>query len=147
MTWLIVAAAVLIPLILIVIQVDDWNRDWTTNHAELEASAKRPELQPQKFDATLESVVDAIDRWAASDSAWQVVSTEEDSRNRVLKLTRTTRVFRFVDDITVRLSVEDDSRVVTLHAESQSRVGKGDLGQNPRNLIALVRGVRGELSL
>jgi uncharacterized protein (DUF1499 family) len=53
-----------------------------------------------------------------------------------MKLTRTTPVMRFTDDIDVVLRAEGNSTRV--QAESQSRVGKGDLGQNPRNLKELV---------
>ena len=43
---------------------------------------------------------------------------------------------RFTDDIVVVLRTEGD--LTRVQAQSQSRVGKGDLGQNPRNLKELV---------
>jgi hypothetical protein len=144
MTWLIVLASVLVPIFLVVMQVDDWKRDWTTNHAALEASAENPDLRPQKLSGTVDEVADAIARWVDSNSAWNWESSRGGADRQTIQLTRTTRVFRFVDDVTVTLTAEDEPSV-TLHAESQSRVGKGDLGQNPRNLIALVRGVRQQL--
>jgi uncharacterized protein (DUF1499 family) len=39
---------------------------------------------------------------------------------------------------------EPESRGSLLRAKSQSRIGKGDLGQNARNLRALVRGLQKE---
>ena len=42
-------------------------------------------------------------------------------------MTRRTRVFRFIDDITIEFH-ETTSEYE--EAESRSRVGKGDLGQN-----------------
>lgn len=62
---------------------------------------------------------------------WRIV----DSSGPVVWLTRTTRVFRFVDDIHLLLEARGDS--VAVHARSASRVGKGDLGQNRRNLAEL----------
>jgi uncharacterized protein (DUF1499 family) len=52
-------------------------------------------------------------------------------------------LFRFKDDITVRVINRGSERV--LAAKSRSRVGKGDLGQNPRNLKQLLEAVRTKL--
>jgi uncharacterized protein (DUF1499 family) len=57
----------------------------------------------------------------------------------ILHVTRRTRVFRFVDDITIQLTEEAGGTRVD--AESKSRFGKGDLGQNPRNLRELRKGL------
>ena len=54
-----------------------------------------------------------------------------------LHFTRTTRVARYVDDVVVTLEPAGDA--VTVHARSRSRVGKGDLGQNRRNVLELWR--------
>lgn len=62
---------------------------------------------------------------------WRIV----DSSGTVVWLTRTTRIFRFVDDVHLLLEARGDS--VAVHARSASRVGKGDLGQNRRNLAEL----------
>ena len=45
-----------------------------------------------------------------------------------------------VDD--VHIVFEPDSRGSLVVAKSQSRIGKGDFGQNARNLRALVRGLQ-----
>lgn len=60
-----------------------------------------------------------------------------------VRLVRATRFWRFEDDVTVKISPAEGGSVVT--AQSQSRVGKGDLGQNPRNLIELLGEVRRQL--
>jgi uncharacterized protein (DUF1499 family) len=70
---------------------------------------------------------------------WQVVGV--DSEGSVLRATRRTRLWRFVDDVTVRL--EGTPGGTRVHARSQSRVGKGDLGQNRRNLLELFRALQG----
>jgi uncharacterized protein (DUF1499 family) len=53
-------------------------------------------------------------------------------KDGVIWATRRTRLFRFVDDIYLLLLPAHDSTVV--FARSASRVGRGDLGQNRRNL-------------
>ncbi|MFK8111816.1 MAG: DUF1499 domain-containing protein [Rubripirellula sp.] len=41
----------------------------------------------------------------------------------------------------------DGSGATRVEAQSQSRVGKGDLGQNPRNLKEIMSELRGEAAL
>jgi uncharacterized protein (DUF1499 family) len=66
---------------------------------------------------------------------WQVQSV--DAPTGTIHATRRTRVFRFVDDVTIRLEpTEGGTRI---RARSQSRIGKGDLGQNRRNLVELLQ--------
>jgi uncharacterized protein (DUF1499 family) len=87
-----------------------------------------PELPwpPEQALARLQAAIATLPRW-------QVVSVEPASL--ALHATRTTRLWHFVDDITVRLeAAAAGSRV---HGRSQSRVGKGDFGQNRRNLLQL----------
>ncbi|TWT93292.1 hypothetical protein Pla52n_59520 [Stieleria varia] len=142
MIWFIILASIGIPLALVVWRVDDWNRDWTTNHASLEDTAVRPELRPQIFTGAVADVADRIERWSEQQSHWDLVQRNDTEWETTLKMTRTTGLFRFVDDVTVQLrSAPESEGHVTMYATSQSRIGKGDLGQNPRNLAELVRGV------
>jgi len=60
----------------------------------------------------------------------------EGTRGEVIWLTRRTRIFRFVDDIHV--IAEPTPQGTRLLLRSASRVGKGDLGQNARNLQELI---------
>jgi uncharacterized protein (DUF1499 family) len=55
-------------------------------------------------------------------------------------LTRRTRLFGFVDDVTVTLKPAGPGTMI--HAASKSRVGLGDLGQNRRNILELWAAVR-----
>lgn len=139
--------------------VDDWGRDWTTNHARLSMTNSDPALQPIEVDASSAAVEDMIRKWVDHQSGWAVMSQTENEQHeskqderadsessmRRMHLTRTTPVFRFVDDIHLELtpitSDSPDSPRTRIDAESRSRVGKGDLGQNPRNLKALRAGV------
>ncbi|EMI56113.1 hypothetical protein RSSM_02448 [Rhodopirellula sallentina SM41] len=140
----------------IVWMIDDWKRDWTTNHAQLSAANSDPGLRPIEINAGMEDVDGMIRAWVQTQSAWSVVSDtngesdETQSSMRRMHLTRTTPLFRFVDDIHVELTpveTEADSSTRTrVVAESRSRVGKGDLGQNPRNLKALREGLLAQSS-
>lgn len=117
--------------------VDDWGRDWTNNHAEWEESAKDPAMRPLELSQPVSQVRQRIEEWLDEESAWQLESVEEGADSQLMHLTRRTAIMRFVDDIHVRLTEvtnADGSVITRVDAESQSRVGKGDLGQNPRNL-------------
>jgi uncharacterized protein (DUF1499 family) len=63
-----------------------------------------------------------------------------DAAQGIVRAMRRTRLWRFIDDVTVRLEpVAGGTRV---HARSKARVGVGDLGQNRRNLLVLLRALR-----
>ncbi len=128
-------AVTLLSVVAVIWRVDDWSRDWTENTAELD---------PVDLDVDLERAVQQITRWAGSQPAWNVQSVQRPNDQSVrIHLTRTTRVLRFVDDIHVTLRPRGDGQGVRIEATSESRVGKGDLGQNPRNLAELTRGLPG----
>lgn len=61
--------------------------------------------------------------------------THHGSRERVIWLTRRTRLFRFTDDLLVLIEPTADG--VTLLVRSASRLGKRDFGQNARNIAEL----------
>ena len=129
---------------LIALRIDDWGRDWTQNTAELDANAERVGLRPverrEGFDETTALILD----WVDSSPRLQLVSQSDTGKRPVrLHLTRTTPLMRFVDDIEVTIQQNPDAEGVIVFASSRSRVGKGDLGQNPRNLIELTTMLRG----
>ena len=70
---------------------------------------------------------------------WELVEYQANGV-RQLSLVRTSRWLRFRDDVVVRLT--SDNGVVRVDIASKSRVGKGDLGQNPRNIRELNRALK-----
>ena len=92
----------------------------------------RPHVYPLPPVQTAHAVVDAID----SLPRWEVVA----GKDGVIWATRRTRLFRFVDDVYLLLLPAHDSTVI--FARSASRVGKGDHGQNRRNLGELWEAVQ-----
>ncbi|QDV41549.1 hypothetical protein Enr13x_13920 [Stieleria neptunia] len=149
--WITLGVALAITLAIIVsvvMRVDDWGRDWTQNRARLDPAATRPGLRPVQLDGTVQDAAERIRQWTETNSKWDWVSEDQAGDDRLtIKLTRTTPLMRFVDDIDVELTANPDGQAPTrpgviVNATSQSRVGKGDLGQNPRNLIELTTALR-----
>ncbi len=84
----------------------------------------RPRVLPLPPAAADDRVAGAI----AAIRGWRVVGRGDG----VIQATRTTRIFRFVDDISILLEPAAGGTAVS--ARSASRIGRGDLGQNRRNL-------------
>ena len=84
-----------------------------------------------------EGAVELVKQAAAGLPRWRV---EESPNPNELRLTRRTRLWRFVDDVTVTFKPAGPGTMI--HAESRSRLGKGDLGQNRRNILELWQAVR-----
>lgn len=67
---------------------------------------------------------------AAQALGWEI--TYQDADAGVFEATQTSRIFRFVDDICVRLRPDGDVTVVDVR--SKSRVGRGDMGANAKRI-------------
>lgn len=93
-----------------------------------------PSLTPVDVPVASAEVLDRIKGIVRGLQLWRLESI--DPQAGTLMATRTTRLFRFVDDITVRL--EPTPTGTRVHARSKSRVGTGDFGQNRRNLLELL---------
>ncbi|MFU7557939.1 DUF1499 domain-containing protein [Roseiconus sp. JC912] len=141
--WIALAITIAI-LAAIAWRVDDWSRDWTQNSARLSPESDNRLLQPLQMGVSVDEADRRIRDWVDSQTNWNVESVHNDDSNRTMHLTRTTPLFRFVDDVHVSIVPDPDQSGCRIDATSQSRVGKGDLGQNPRNLIELTKGVASE---
>ncbi|MEM1349268.1 MAG: DUF1499 domain-containing protein, partial [Myxococcota bacterium] len=101
------------------------------NAVETGVTAEYPELQPLYFTADPARVFDEVQASVAAIGSFSLV--EADPSERSLTATATAPVLGFIFDVTVR--VEPVTEFVTrVHVRSQSRVGRGDLGQNARNV-------------
>lgn len=141
MFWTIVGVflvAVLTGLLLVYLTVDDWSRDLSINWAETSAQHVDSGLHPPRVAGTLAETRQIVLQAATSLPGWKDATTSSGAENR-LAFERTTPWFRFVDDITVELLPDENGTLVTI--KSRSRVGKGDLGQNPRNIKELVTAI------
>ncbi|WP_242632250.1 DUF1499 domain-containing protein [Rubripirellula amarantea] len=111
----------------------------TTNVATLDPSASDPRLHPIDVSTPPSETAQAIAKWVESESLWKLESSDQGGDRVTMHLTRTTRVLRFVDDM--HLELTPTATGTRISGKSKSRVGKGDLGQNARNLIELRRGL------
>ncbi|MEM6364700.1 MAG: DUF1499 domain-containing protein, partial [Planctomycetota bacterium] len=102
----------------------------------LSDDANKTCLQPVSLPQSPEEISESITEWAENRSLWSLVSQSSDGPITTINLTRRTAIMRFVDDVTVEIRALPQGGVF-VWAKSQSRVGKGDLGQNPRNLCEL----------
>ena len=89
------------------------------------------DLRPLDLAGPLADAVAAVKTAAARLTGWKLEAETADT----LHLVRRTRVFRFADDI--RLTFHSNGNAVRVDAESRSRLGKGDFGQNRRNIREL----------
>ncbi len=108
-------------------------RHWLTRNWADTDEPGDPSLAPVSLALPPRDALDAVRAAVDHLPRWRVASTDPDLL--LLRATRRTRLFRFVDDVTVR--IERDGGGSRVHARSQSRVGRGDFGQNRRNLLEL----------
>jgi uncharacterized protein (DUF1499 family) len=109
-------------------------RDLAYPGAEFAAKqrAAYPELAPIRLDV---GVAEAVERGvrAANALGWEI--TVSDPAAGSLEATQTSRIFRFVDDVAVRVRAEPSGGSI-VDVRSKSRVGRGDLGANARRIRA-----------
>ena len=132
MLWVLAVTGLITALILS--RVDDWGRDFSTNIAMTGDSAK---IKPLRLTLAPAESLEKLKAAVAQMSHWQWIDETKTTDAFVVNLVRTTTVFRFKDDIQVTITADDASKGSIVNAISRSRVGKGDLGQNPRNLKEL----------
>jgi uncharacterized protein (DUF1499 family) len=100
--------------------------------------AAYPDIAPAQLSTTPAEAF-ARARAAANEMGWEIVSA--DSAAGRIEATATTPVFRFRDDIVIR--VRTHSRGVRVDIRSASRVGRGDLGANARRIRGFVAHLNG----
>jgi uncharacterized protein (DUF1499 family) len=109
-----------------------WLRNWhDTDEAGSDPGPLDLPLPPGEALARVEAAVRSLPRW-------RVEHTDETAGT--VTATRRTRLFRFTDDVTIRL--EPTPAGTRVHVRSQSRLGKSDLGQNRRSVIELFAALR-----
>jgi uncharacterized protein (DUF1499 family) len=96
-----------------------------------------PDLKPMRLPEDPPEALGRVER-AARELGWEIVEVAPEEGR--LEAYEVTRVFRFVDDVVVRVRPADGGSVVDVR--SRSRDGRGDLGAN----AARIRAFRAELS-
>lgn len=141
-TAAVVAAPVITALAAFLWQIEDWRRDLTTNFAATDAQSLDERLRPVGSSLAPETLADRVVEAMRRRGNWKLESRACHAQRVELHFVRTTPWLRFKDDIRVQIEPAPGGGSV-LHAKSHSRIGKGDLGQNPRNLRELLAAVRG----
>lgn len=137
MFFTLVSVVTVTALVLVVIlsRVDDWGRDFSTNVATTSENGK---LKPLHLSLSVNEATDKLRSVVADMPHWQwTKDTKSEDGSVIVDLVRSTALFRFKDDIQVKIVDDEAKNSVVINAVSRSRVGKGDLGQNPRNIREL----------
>lgn len=129
--------------IFLALYVDDWGRDFTTTEAVIAAGSADRSLRPLRSERSVRELVLAVRGAARRIRNWEYIGEARDEEAVSVLFERTQRLFRFKDDITIRIVDRGDHRLVT--GVSASRWGYGDLGRNPRNLRRLLAELRAVL--
>ena len=107
------------------------------NVVETGHTPEYPDVQPHVYRAPVSSVFDAALHTIQRLPRWSLVSYSEAEGD--IRAEARTRILRFVDDIRIRIAERGQGTSVDIR--SASRVGRGDFGQNARNIRALLNGI------
>jgi len=111
----------------------------TTNHAETSPVHDDPTLRTRYLSGDYDAVFSAASKVADTLPRWKIVGDERAPGSILAE--RQTRLFKFVDDVRIEITQTDDGKVA-VNLSSQSRVGKGDFGQNARNIREFLQAFR-----
>lgn len=147
MGWLILVVFLAI-FAAIVVRVDDWKRDWTTNWAETDPEAEAADLRPFHSLLPPDALRKQVLEWVSDHSHWELAEDSDETASSAdrppiqLHLVRSTRIMQFKDDVHLTFEQDLETGGSVLHVQSRSRIGRGDLGQNPRNIRELIAGMK-----
>src|SRR5581483_11865778 len=125
------AAIVGVAILVLVMLLGTWPM---INVAETGRTPEYPDLQPRRYEAAGARVFDAAMHAVNRLPRWTLISYEPESGE--IRAEAKTPVFRFVDDVWIRVAGRDGAIVVSVR--SASRIGRGDFGQNARNIRAFL---------
>ncbi|MCI0370792.1 MAG: DUF1499 domain-containing protein [candidate division NC10 bacterium] len=100
------------------------------NRVETGKTPEYPDLQPLTVALPPARVFGAALTVARTLPRWTVVRT--DPAAGLIEAEARTRLWRFVDDVTIRIAAGEGRTLVSVR--SAPRVGRADLGQNARNI-------------
>jgi uncharacterized protein (DUF1499 family) len=103
----------------------------TRNHAATSPCARDPRLRTRLYPLPWEAVWNAVLHEVGATPRWTLVSADPEAGE--VRAEARTRLWRFVDDVTLRVTRDAPERT-RLDAESASRIGRGDLGTNARRI-------------
>jgi uncharacterized protein (DUF1499 family) len=121
--------------------------DWLTkNTARIAVDHPDPTLRAITIDRPAKEAAERAAAAVAMLPRWNVMLHDpEPGASHVCTATRTTRLWGFVDDVVLEfrgITGPDGRQATVVTGSSRSRVGKGDFGQNARNLREVLRAIR-----
>jgi uncharacterized protein (DUF1499 family) len=122
-------------------------RPFTVNDITTGESEMYPELKPLETSASPEKVLEALKKlFDRQGKRWRLSGVDHDEHRAEGEIE--TALFGFIDDVTIRIKPTEtnDSTRSKVNIRSRSRVGKGDLGKNARNIRRLKAGLKRMLS-
>ncbi len=113
------------------------------NDVETGRTPEYPDLQPRSYAAPPEQVLAAVKDALATLPRWQLVGSGSGPGGARVEAVHATLLWRFKDDVTVRVTREGGRTRVSVR--SKSRLGRADFGQNARNVRELLRALDARL--
>ena len=111
-------------------------RALTTNRAFTDAEADDPRLLERAYAIPFAEVWAVALDIALKTGGWNVVSS--DPRAGEIVAEATTRLWKFTDDVWIRLSLDEEGQT-RVEMASASRKGSADLGTNARRIARFLR--------
>jgi uncharacterized protein (DUF1499 family) len=118
-------------------------RALTQNRAFTDPEADDPRLRGRSYGVPFAQVWNAALQIAQQTRGWTVVSS--DPRAGEIVAEATTRLWKFTDDVWVRMSLDEDGQT-RVDMASSSRKGSTDLGTNARRIARFLRSLDARLS-
>jgi len=112
-------------------------RGLTRNRAQTDPRHTDPRLRGRTYAVPFSRVWrEALSLASGGLRGWTLQEADED--RGIIKAESATLVFRFVDDVEIRVSLDENGQT-RVDMTSQSRVGRGDLGKNARRVHSFFR--------
>ncbi len=117
-------------------------RGLTRNRAFTDPEADDPRLRTRVYGVPFARVWTAALGTAGALRGWKV--TASNPRSGEIAAEAATRTLSFVDDIWIRVSLDEDGQT-RVDVASQSRVGRADLGTNARRIARFLHAMEGRM--
>ncbi len=118
-------------------------KEWLTKNIYVTTPGNAdPFFRPRQYSQTKEEVAAAAQETLRSLARWKVVEYRENQGR--IHATHTAPIIPFVEDVNIYI-VQGLDGITRLEVVSQSQAGKGDFGQNKRNIKELLSALDAKL--
>jgi uncharacterized protein (DUF1499 family) len=111
------------------------------NVAETSADSKDESLKTRRYQVDLKTFVEETERLILALTTygqnWRIISADVAESSATVKAE--VPVVFFTDDLEISAKKEADKEEITVDVRSASRVGKGDLGENRRHILQILK--------